>query len=131
MRRKTLSWMSFCLECLIETGIEEVNKIKSYIIVGVFGVVFGMLLGIFLAMMIHIWGNIYCVLDNYCEGVVNMQYKDLKVNWKASGMDFGYRGSEIVWSTDEENAKEKAIRVVSRKMVMARSLISIESVEII
>ncbi|MER2060006.1 MAG: hypothetical protein ABTA16_14400 [Niallia sp.] len=60
-----------------------------------------------------------------------MQYKDFKVNWKSNGMDFGYRGSEIVWSTDEENAKEKAIRVVSRKMVMARSLISIESVEII
>lgn len=59
-----------------------------------------------------------------------MEYKDFKVNWKANGMDFNYNGSEIVWSTDEENAKEKAIQVVSRKMLMARSLIAIESVEL-
>lgn len=55
-----------------------------------------------------------------------MEYKDFKVNWKANGMDFNYNGSEIVWSTDEE----KAIQVVSRKMLMARSLIAIESVEL-
>ncbi|MEK4871524.1 hypothetical protein [Niallia sp. FSL W8-1348] len=58
-----------------------------------------------------------------------MEYRDFRVIWKANGMDFNYNGSETVWSTDEENAKEKAIQVVSRKMVMARSLITIESVE--
>lgn len=46
-------------------------------------------------------------------------------------MDFNYKGTEKVWASSEEEAKERAIREVNRKMCMSRQLINVETVETI
>lgn len=60
-----------------------------------------------------------------------MENRDYKVKWNARGMDFNYNGTEKVWASNEEEAKERAIREVNRKMCMSRQLINVEMVEAI
>lgn len=60
-----------------------------------------------------------------------MENRDYKVTWNAKGMDFNYTGNEKVWASSEDEAKERAIREVSRKMCMSHQLISVETVEVI
>ncbi|MGC8229891.1 hypothetical protein ACP2W0_12845 [Pseudobacillus badius] len=57
-----------------------------------------------------------------------MERRDYEVEWNARGMDFYYNGKVTVWASDESDARERAIQEVSRKMVMSRQLISIESI---
>lgn len=58
-----------------------------------------------------------------------MENRDYKVTWNARGMDFNYNGTENVWASSKEEAKERALREVNRKMCMSRQLISVETVE--
>ncbi|MGG2081683.1 hypothetical protein [Lysinibacillus pakistanensis] len=60
-----------------------------------------------------------------------MSNRDYKVTWNARGMDFNYNGTENVWASNEEEAKERAIREVNRRMCMSRQLINIESVKVV
>lgn len=60
-----------------------------------------------------------------------MENRDYQVSWNARGMDFYYNGTEKVWASNEENAKERAIREVNRKMCISRQLINVEMVEAI
>lgn len=57
-----------------------------------------------------------------------MENRDYEVKWNARGMDFNYNGTEKVWASSEGDAKERALREVSRRMVMSRQLIDIEKV---
>lgn len=54
-----------------------------------------------------------------------------KLNGIPIGMDFNYNGTEKVWTSNEEEAKERDIREVNRKMCMSRQLINVEMVEAI
>ncbi|MNH47347.1 hypothetical protein D3C79_1105330 [compost metagenome] len=58
-----------------------------------------------------------------------MKNRDYKVTWNARGMDFNYNGTEKVWASNEEEAKERAIREVNHRMCMSRQLINIETVD--
>ena len=60
-----------------------------------------------------------------------MGNRDYKVTWNARGMDFNYNGTEKVWASNAEDAIERAIREVNRRMCMSRQLINIETVEAI
>ncbi|WP_088005621.1 hypothetical protein [Indiicoccus explosivorum] len=57
-----------------------------------------------------------------------MERRDYEVDWSSNGLDFRYSGTETVFATNKEDAKERAIQAVSRKMVMARGLIVIGTV---
>lgn len=60
-----------------------------------------------------------------------MNNRDYNVSWNARGMDFNYKGTEKVWASNEDEAKERALSEVNRRMCMSRQLINIESVKAI
>lgn len=60
-----------------------------------------------------------------------MENRDYEVEWSARGMDFSYNGTEKVWASSGDDAQERAICEVSRKMCLSRQLINIEAVEAI
>lgn len=59
-----------------------------------------------------------------------MEGRDYEVGWNARGMDFNYNGTISVYATDENNARDRAIKTVSKKMVIPRQLITVKSVKV-
>ncbi|WP_079709834.1 hypothetical protein [Paraliobacillus ryukyuensis] len=59
-----------------------------------------------------------------------MDGRNYIVSWNARGMDFNYNGYINIWDADRESAKEKAITLVSRDMLISRNLITVTNVSI-
>lgn len=57
-----------------------------------------------------------------------MAVSSYAVKWRARGIDFNYSGTKKVYAFSESDAKEKALEIVSRKMVLAVGLIDVISV---